>query len=208
MSRWGRGPFAVRAPSGEAWSRSGREAQATDREDVMRDANYWAPRQSSEGSAESMALMGESEKVMYAGLVRRVAALVVDLLVLSTFFTAVTRLTRGIWFLAPEDHRWSSGWFVTDPLCLSFLLTMFLYFFLFEGLAGATPGKRAFRLRVTDAQGGRPGLRRSLLRNFLRVVDALPTLGILGAILIVTSRERVRFGDRLAETRVVVGRRT
>ncbi len=143
------------------------------------------------------------EGMHYAGLPVRVAAVVFDLILLSVVFTIITRLVRGTWLMTAADHRWASGWFVTDPLCLGFLAVMFLYFVLFEGLAGATPGKRALGLRVTDVEGEPPGLSRALLRNVLRVVDGLPTLGILGAILIASSDERTRFGDRVAETRVV-----
>jgi uncharacterized RDD family membrane protein YckC len=93
--------------------------------------------------------------------------------------------------------------FISDPLCLVFLVVMFLYFVLLEGLAGATLGKRLVRLRVVGVHGPHVGLPRALLRNILRIVDGLPALGILGAILIATSVERARLGDRVAETRVV-----
>jgi hypothetical protein len=42
-----------------------------------------------------------------------------------------------------------------------------------------------------------------VVRNALRLVDSLPTLNILGVILILRSPERVRFGDRVAGTRVI-----
>jgi len=95
------------------------------------------------------------------------------------------------------------GWFITDPLCLVFLAVMALYFVLLEGLAGATLGKWLLGLRVVRIDGRRPGLWKSLLRNVLRLVDSLPTLYILGAILIARSGERARFGDRVSGTRVI-----
>jgi uncharacterized RDD family membrane protein YckC len=130
----------------------------------------------------------------------------VDFLLLSTVFFPVTRLVKGVWLMQPSDHRWVSGWFVTDPLCVAFLLAIFLYFSLLEGLAGATLGKRALGLRVVGPEARRPGLGRAVLRNVLRLVDALPALNILGVILISTSSERARFGDRVASTRVVFAR--
>jgi uncharacterized RDD family membrane protein YckC len=48
-----------------------------------------------------------------------------------------------------------------------------------------------------------PGLLKALLRNLLRLVDALPVLSILGVVLIIYSGERARVGDLLAGTRVV-----
>ena len=126
-----------------------------------------------------------------------------DFVLLAAVFFPVTRLVKGTWIMSAGDHRWARGWFVTDPLCMIFLLVMFLYFVLLEGLAGGTAGKRFLGLRVVGSDGPEVGLRRSLLRNVLRVVDSLPFLGILGAILITRSDEKARFGDSVAGTRVV-----
>ena len=105
--------------------------------------------------------------------------------------------------MSVSDHRWSSGWFVTDPICLVFLLIITLYFVMFEGLVGATPGKFISGIRVVDMEGDKPGLRRSLIRNLLRIVDSLPVLNIVGVVLIARSSECARFGDRVAKTRVI-----
>jgi uncharacterized RDD family membrane protein YckC len=155
----------------------------------------------------------------YAGLRHRILAAWIDLLLLCAIFFPVTRIVKGTWIMSAQDHRWSRGLFVTDPLCLAFLLGMFLYFVFLEGLAGTTPGKGLMGLRVVgahdsgpvgthglrviDTRGPRAGLRKALIRNILRVIDGLPTLGILGIALIATSRERTRFGDRIAGTRVI-----
>lgn len=139
----------------------------------------------------------------YAGLGRRFAALVVDFILLSLMFFPITRIVKGTWMMSVSDHRWSSGWLVTDPICLVFLLIIFLYFTLFEGLVGATIGKMIVGLRVVNLDGDKPGLKRSIVRNVLRVVDSLPVLNIVGIVLIVRSSERARFGDRVAETRVI-----
>jgi uncharacterized RDD family membrane protein YckC len=142
----------------------------------------------------------------YAGVGIRLAALVLDILVLSAAFFPATRIVKGTWMMTAAEHRWASGAFVTDPLCLVFLVVMALYFVLFEGLAGATPGKKVLGLRVVTVDGGRVGLGRALARNLLRAVDSLPALGIFAAVLISSSPERARFGDRLAGTRVVRSR--
>jgi uncharacterized RDD family membrane protein YckC len=139
----------------------------------------------------------------YAGVWIRFAALFLDFLLLSAVFFPVTRLVKGVWLMQPGDHRWVSGWFVTDPLCVTFLAAILLYFSLLEGVAGATFGKWTLGLRVVRPGEGRPGLGRGLIRNLARLVDALPMLNILGVYLIATSPERARFGDRVAHTRVV-----
>lgn len=140
----------------------------------------------------------------YAGLWRRFLALVADLLLFCALFFPTTRAVKGVWLMAPSDHRWARGLFITDPLCIGFLVVMVLYFILSEGLAGMTPGKWLLGLRVVRADdGSKPGLARGAARNILRVVDSLPALNIVGIVLILRSPERARFGDRIAGTRVV-----
>jgi uncharacterized RDD family membrane protein YckC len=139
----------------------------------------------------------------FAGVFPRLCAVLADLVLMSCVFFPVTRLVKGTWMMVASDHRWAMGWLVTDPLCLIFLVAMFLYFVLLEGLTGATPGKRLLRLRVVAAAGGPTGLPRALVRNVLRIVDGLPTLGILGGILIASTRDRTRVGDTVAGTRVI-----
>lgn len=106
--------------------------------------------------------------------------------------------------MSSEDHVWSWGWVVSDPLCVSFLGIIFLYFVLLEGIYGATVGKQLLRLRVVDTDGSVPGVGKAIVRNLLRIVDGLPALSILGIVLIATSPDRARFGDRVAGTRVVI----
>jgi hypothetical protein len=63
--------------------------------------------------------------------------------------------------------------------------------------AGLWP--RFLALLVERAGGGVPGL----MKGLLRIVDGLPAFNILGIVLILTSAERARFGDRVADTRVI-----
>lgn len=145
----------------------------------------------------------KSSQPQYAGLGRRFVALVIDFLLLSMIFFPITRIFKGVWIMSTEDHLWEYGWFITDPLCISFLVIIVLYFVLAEGIFGATFGKRFSGLKVIQLNGGNPGVLRALIRNLLRAVDALPAFSILGAALILTSPERARFGDRVAGTRVI-----
>jgi uncharacterized RDD family membrane protein YckC len=142
----------------------------------------------------------------YAGLRQRFWALLIDFLILSALFLAVTRLVKGVWIMRADDHLWSWGWLVTDPLCIAFLIVMLGYFVILEGFTGATIGKYLLGIKVVRGDGGRAGFGSSLIRNLLRIVDALPTLNILGVVLIATSVEKARLGDRAAGTRVVVVR--
>ena len=142
--------------------------------------------------------------IRYGGLARRFLALVADMVLFCALFFPVTRAVKGVWLMAPSDHRWARGLMITDPLCIIFLLIMVLYFVFLEGLLGATLGKWLLGLRVVRAEEGRtPGLARGALRNLLRLVDGLPAFNIVGILLIQRSPERARFGDRVAGTRVV-----
>ncbi len=139
----------------------------------------------------------------YAGLLDRFLALIIDFFIFCAIFFPITRIVKGVWIMSASDHRWGRGLFITDPLCIAFLVFMFLYFIFLEGLAGATLGKFIIGLRVIDANGKKPGLLKSLFRNILRLIDGLPTLNILGIILIIITKENTRFGDMIAKTRVV-----
>jgi len=143
------------------------------------------------------------EETRFAGLWFRFLALLGDFLLFCAVFFPITRLTRGVWVMSAADHRWSHGLFITDPVCIAFLAIMILYFMSLEGLMGVTFGKWVVGLRVERVGGGKPGLIKGLLRNVLRIVDGLPAFNILGIVLILTSAERARFGDRIAGTRVI-----
>lgn len=142
----------------------------------------------------------------FAGLWIRFLALSVDGLLFCLIFFPVTRLVKGVWLMSQSDHLWGYGWIVTDPICIIFFVIIAVYFILLEGLFGATLGKYLLGLRVVQPDGANPGLGKSTLRNMLRLVDGLPFLSILGVVLILTSSERTRVGDRVAGTRVIHSR--
>ncbi|MCK5125514.1 MAG: RDD family protein [candidate division Zixibacteria bacterium] len=149
----------------------------------------------------------ENQTFRYAGLWRRFLSLFVDFVFLSLFFFPITKAIKGTWMMGVSDHRWSSGIFITDPLCIAFTIIIVFYFILLEGLIGVTLGKRVVGIRVISLDGSKPGLAKSIIRNVLRIVDSLPVLNIAGIILILRSGECARFGDRIAGTRVIVERR-
>ncbi len=88
-----------------------------------------------------------------------------------------------------------------------FLITQFLiswfYTTLFEGLSGTTPGKRMFRLWVVHDNATPITMSASLVRNFLRAVDGLPFLNLLGVICMVIDSRFRRLGDLAAGTLVI-----
>jgi uncharacterized RDD family membrane protein YckC len=84
-----------------------------------------------------------------------------------------------------------------------YMLLFFLYFIVLEGATGATVGKMITRIRVAREDGSPCGLGPAIVRNVLRVVDALPFLYIVGLVLISRSGKKQRLGDRLAKTVVI-----
>mgnify|MGYP000350745923 CR=1 FL=1 len=85
-----------------------------------------------------------------------------------------------------------------------FLMTLIMlaYYITLEGLFGSTVGKMILGLRVVKLDGSAISWRASVVRNLLRFVDGI-VFYLVGAILIWTSPQRQRLGDRLAETVVI-----
>ena len=100
--------------------------------------------------------------------------------------------------MGPEEHLWG----ISDPICIVFLFIIFAYLILMEAYVGWTIGKRLLGMRVVDNSGDHIGLRKSIIRNLLRLIDGLPAFNILGIILIASSEQGQRFGDRIAKTYV------
>ncbi len=138
----------------------------------------------------------------FAGLWIRFSALAIDGLLWCAIFFPVTRLIKGVWLMSPGDHRWVSGWFIFDPLCLVFLIAMLAYFSVLEGFFGATVGKWTVGVRVTRLDGEHPGLGRALVRNLLKCVDGFFNF-IVGIMVVALSENWQRVGDMAARTVVV-----
>jgi uncharacterized RDD family membrane protein YckC len=68
---------------------------------------------------------------------------------------------------------------------------------------GQTVGKRLLRLRVVDASGLRLEPAQVIVRNLMRLIDALPALYLVGGVACVVSRRRQRLGDLAAGTVVI-----
>ncbi len=89
-------------------------------------------------------------------------------------------------------------------LILAWFVVNWWYPVLFEVLsAGATPGKKAFGLRVIHEQGTPVGWGPSIVRNLLRQVDFLPVAYAAGLVSVMCSQRFQRLGDLAAGTLVV-----
>jgi uncharacterized RDD family membrane protein YckC len=135
-----------------------------------------------------------------AGPARRGAAYLVDLLVrglvLSVAFIVIQLTSSGA---GDEFHGFETG-----ALLLMFFALEWGYFVVFDLLSnGASPGKKAFRLRVIH-QDGRPiSFSDSVLRNLLRAADLLPLFYAVGVVSMMLDSKFRRLGDLVAQTVVV-----
>lgn len=133
-----------------------------------------------------------------AGLVTRGMAWLLDFLILlllkaATLF-ALSRAQGGMTGLAVVLLVW-------------FLLDFGYYAWCELAWSGQSPGKRALGIRVVAASGGRLGPTEVMIRNLVRVLDTLPMLMALGAVVALLDRQHRRLGDLAAETVVVRDRR-
>ena len=139
---------------------------------------------------------GQMVSLQYVGVTRRFFAALIDGLILAAVFYGVAAATGG---LTPTDTGSMSASLPAGVVSVVGIL----YFIVLEGFMGATLGKLLLGIRVVKLDGSRIGLGAAIVRNLLRIIDALPTAYILGAILIWTSSRKQRLGDRVARTVVV-----
>jgi len=150
-------------------------------------------------------------RVRVAGFWRRLAAGIVDMIVLSSVFGILATLVALILRhplprlsqLGPDyivDMAVNGGIFAEAALAMLAILG-FLYFFLFTTLRGQTFGKHMMRVKVIDAYGERP----SMMRALVRTVAYLPSLVLLalGFLWIGFDREKRGLHDWIADTYVV-----
>lgn len=131
----------------------------------------------------------------YAGILRRGMAIILDFIFFCVIFFPVTYLVKGVWLMQPQDHLW----IIFDPICGVFLVIIFLYFILLEGILGFTLGKLITGIRVYDSDGGKITVKQSLIRNIARMVDGI-FFNLVGVIFIYKSPANQRFGDMIAKT--------
>ena len=88
-----------------------------------------------------------------------------------------------------------------------FLPAMAVYFLYHPVLEivmqGSTPGKHMAGVRLINHAGTTPGYGRILIRNLLRLIDAIPGVYTVGLLVAMFTRNHVRIGDIAAGTLLV-----
>lgn len=88
-------------------------------------------------------------------------------------------------------------------ICLFFLLEFGYYVVCELYMAGQSPGKRKFGLRVISSTGARLRFADVMIRNLLRPLDYLPFAMFVGGVTAWIDPHRRRLGDMAADTLVV-----
>ena len=92
--------------------------------------------------------------------------------------------------------------FAYGPASLLVIFIPWLYYWLFTGLKGQTPGKMAVGIKVINAQGDRPGLGCAALREILGKLISTIVIYI-GFLWIAFDNSKQGWHDKIASTYVV-----
>ncbi len=138
----------------------------------------------------------------YQGVAIRFVALLIDVMILA-IITAVITLPLQMPVISINDIAVTT---TPNPLAwvggLISLFIIFGYFVLMEGAYGQTVGKMAVKIKVTRKDGSKINYADATVRNVLRIIDGI-VVYLIGALLIWSSDEKQRLGDRAAHTVVV-----
>jgi len=125
--------------------------------------------------------------------VARSLAWAVDVAAIWTAMYFIDKLAAG---LRPLNRDWEDA-----AIALLYFAAQVGYGIVLEWRwRGQTIGKRLFKLRVIDAQGLRLQLSQIVIRNLLRLIDALPLLYLVGGTASLFGAKYQRLGDLAANT--------
>jgi uncharacterized RDD family membrane protein YckC len=130
---------------------------------------------------------------------RRIGALIIDGLLLGVIFVVIGIASGG-----GHSGDGEASVRLGGAGTLVWALISLAYFCVAEGISGQTLGKRALGIKVVRTDRSAIGVGPALIRNVLRVIDALPAFYIVGLIsVLATGQRRQRVGDLAADTIVV-----
>jgi uncharacterized RDD family membrane protein YckC len=141
-----------------------------------------------------------------AGIGSRAGAQIVDSIIITVFYLLlVTLLGEGIGSatkrgLAPG----TDGYMIAIVIGVIFLVSNMYYIAMEYFMGGKTIGKRIVGIRVIQENGQSLTLLSAIIRNLFRLVDSLPVLYGLGAVVCFFHPRDKRVGDLIAGTVVVI----
>lgn len=143
-----------------------------------------------------------------AGPGSRFCALLIDSLFLWLFVFVVLVISgcAGFPIIDMLDEAGESGvdaW-VGAIIVVSIAVVFFGYYTFFELiLRGQSPGKRSLKIRVIREDGTAASAIDIVVRNMIRIVDALPVFYLVGGLTALLNAQHKRLGDMAAGTIVV-----
>jgi uncharacterized RDD family membrane protein YckC len=141
----------------------------------------------------------------FASFFRRFLAHLIDMLILLVPVYAAVFFLLVKLFSSPDPFRLIVIFMTL--MVLGVIVVPFLYYSLFEGLGGKTPGKVICGIRVLKEDFSRCGIGAAMLRTLLRVVDAF-FYYLVGMVSIGATLRWQRLGDLAASTVVVRDRKS
>jgi uncharacterized RDD family membrane protein YckC len=137
-----------------------------------------------------------------AGIALRFVAVLLDAVIVFFPLSIVVGLVSGGGYAERGPGYANAGINVGGNAFWLLLALGVGYYIVCEAATGTTLGKRMVGIRVVDEDGDRATLGASVIRNLLRLVDAL-FFYLVGFLFAVTSARGQRLGDRVAHTIVV-----
>ncbi|MGZ4864200.1 MAG: RDD family protein [Halobacteriota archaeon] len=142
----------------------------------------------------------------YQGVAIRFVAILVDTIIIAIIVGIVSYPFNALTAIANNGAGTITFSFGSVLGGLVSLAVFILYFTLLEGYYGQTVGKMAVKIKVVRLADCAPiDYSQAAVRTILRLLDEIPFFipYLLGAILIWSSEEKQRLGDRVASTVVI-----
>lgn len=140
-----------------------------------------------------------------AGLGSRSLAFIIDQFILMAINIAIIVIL--VLFMEGQGAALMMFDSMTVPVAIAIILIFLIntgYFFVLEYFTGGrTIGKKILGIRVIQDNGHSITLLSSIIRNFMRLIDSLPTGYLVGILMIFFHSQHKRLGDMVAGTLVV-----
>jgi len=141
----------------------------------------------------------------YEGVAIRFVAILIDTIIIAIIEGILSVPFNALAIITSASGTVTISLAVVVSGLVSFAVFV-LYFTLLEGHYGQTVGKMAVKIKVVrEADGAMIDYSEAAVRTILRFLDLIPLVipYLLGAILIWSSEEKQRLGDRVAHTVVL-----
>jgi uncharacterized RDD family membrane protein YckC len=147
--------------------------------------------------------MDEVEKKMYATLMQRIGAYIIDMAIILGIMIAVFAIGAilNLYDLSDITAPETIIWIVAFALWL--WIAQAIYFTILEGWTGQTPGKKALRIIVTTDEMEKCGYMGAFTRNVLRLLDTVLFFYAVSFIVMKIYPKTQRIGDKVAQTIVL-----